>query len=200
MAVAAAVCVKVGLVIGERDRPQGLPNRATASHLLRLILTSRRAWVAVVVIVAATALVPAVAKFPVALVLSTLVVVPVLRTLQRGSTDGTPDGGVGRGRPRHFDGFRGEPGKGRTRWSQVRCLVDGSELRITSFWRPGRQTVVSLGGAVLTSIQASGPRDMNLKSDRMRIIELELNDGSALRLAVDVSIVDDVTAALLSPS
>jgi hypothetical protein len=184
-------------VTGKRDRPQELPNQGTASYLLRLLLTSKRAWGALAIILIATALLPGVAKIPVALVLAALVVVPALRTLQSQSRDVTPNGRAGLAHSLRFDGFQGEPGKGRTRWSQVRCLVDGSDLRITSFWRPGRQTVVSLNGAVLTSIQASDPREGNLKSGRMRIIELKLSDASSVRLAVDLSILENVQAALL---
>jgi hypothetical protein len=192
--------VKVGDLTGKGDRPRDLSNHGTASHLLRLLLRSKRAWGALVIILIAAALVPGVAKIPVALVLAALVLVPVLRTLQSQSRDATPDGAVGPDHSLRFDGLRGEPGKGRTRWSQVRCLVDGSDLRITSFWQRGKSTVVSLDGAALISIQASSPRDVNLKSGRMRIIEIKLSDASTLRLAVDLSIVDDVKAALLSPS
>lgn len=183
-------------VTGNDDRPQDLPNEGAASHLLLLLLRSKRAWGAVALILVATAVVPSIAKVPVALVLAAVLLAPLLRSLQGRPREGSPRRPVDPARPVRFDGFQGEPGAKRTRWKHVRCLVEGSDLRISSFWHAGAPKVVSLDGAVLRSITASGPRDVNLKSDRMRIIELEISDAFTLLLAVDSSIEETVQAAL----
>ena len=179
------------------DEPHKLHNEGTASHLFGLLVRSKLAWVAVLAIVLVATIVPTIAKVPVALVLAAFLLVPLLRNLQ--VRPGIPDEPVtyrASTRGISFEGFKGEQGPKGTKWRQVRCVVEGSELRMSSFWHKGEVEVISIKDARIVGVSPSGVRDLNLKSGRMRILDLELVTLHTLRLAIDCSIEEPVRATL----
>jgi hypothetical protein len=181
----------------DRTRGQEFP-RLTAGQVLRDAFKSPRCWGALILTLMVVSIVPTAAKTPVAMALAALLVAPAMRMAQPpvGSPLAVPID------PRegvNFDGFRGVQAGSRVRWQQVRCRIEGSELRMVSFWHKRRAPeVVSVRGAALLSIRMSEPRDLNLKPRRMSILDLRLFDGSSLQLAVDASLQHQVRSLLTS--
>lgn len=182
---------------GSSERPLlVLPSRS-ASRLLQAMAKSKKVWAALGGILVVAILLPAAAKAPVALVLAGVLLVPIVRGLKDPATTEA----VGSQRWRdpaqavRFDGSLRRSGS-RSRWRQVRCLISGAELLVSSYWRRNQPPqVISLNSSEITSVATSTVRD-GLKPGLMRIIRLQLADGSTLQLAVDLAVAEAVQGAL----
>jgi hypothetical protein len=172
-------------------------NLSTPGKVFRRAAGSRQFWTTLIAILLVTALLPTPAKAPVAMVLSGVLLVPAMQRAQvwpMGRTQGEdlapPDG------PIQFAGFIWC--SDRARWSQVRIVIDGPELRSAPYWRlrTPPPTVLTLTAAEPVSARISSRHDLPLKPGRMRILDYRLGDGTALRVAAELSIADEVTAAI----
>ncbi|WP_270889890.1 hypothetical protein [Pedococcus sp. 5OH_020] len=163
------------------------------------MVTSKKIWAAVVAILLATALVPAMAKAPVSLALAGVFLVPLVRRLQDpevvaiGQSQRLHD-------PAQGVGFTGsierKNGSRPSRWRQVRCLIKDSELLIYPYWQhQGQPEVISIRASRIESVTPSRASD-GLKPGVLRVIDLKLADTASLRLAVDAQIAQQVRAAL----
>lgn len=182
---------------GRAQEPRVLPSRS-AGRLLRLMVTSKKIWAAVVAILLVTALVPAMARAPVALALAGVFMVPLVRRLQDPAV-------VATGQPqRPYDPAPGVAFTGRTarkngsrlsRWRQVRCLIKDSNLLIYPYWHRGQPLIISITASKIASVSPSRASD-GLKPGLLSVIDLEPADTASLRLAVDAQVAQQVLAAL----
>lgn len=161
------------------------------------MVRSRRAWARLGVVLLLVAVLPGPAKVPVAMSFGVALLLPALLDGQA-QTSRCKQGVIASDPgPIRFEGLRWDPGPPRKRWRQVRIVVDGAELRSVSYWRRRSEPkVIALKGARLVSVTVSGPNDWNLKRGRMRILDYELGNGAGFRLAIDPSLVDEVTEAI----
>jgi hypothetical protein len=173
-----------------------LPSRS-GSRLIRVMARSKGVWAIVGIVVIASALLPTVAKAPVALLLAGVLMAPVVRGLRDPATATAVESLRWRDPTQavRFDGgVRREDSRGR--WRQVRCVVRGTELMIGSYWRRSRAPqVVSIKSSSVTSVTTSELRD-GLKPGLMSVIHLRLANGSTLQLAVDRELAEAVSGTL----